>query len=54
VLDGNGRPVPGLYAAGNDMAGILGGFYPAAGGMVGPALAFGWRAAMHMAHQAIG
>jgi succinate dehydrogenase/fumarate reductase flavoprotein subunit len=48
VLDRGGAAIPGLYAAGNDMAGVFGGFYPAAGVMVGPALTFGWRAARHL------
>jgi succinate dehydrogenase/fumarate reductase flavoprotein subunit len=31
ALDADGRPIPGLYAAGNDMASIMGGNYPGAG-----------------------
>ncbi|MCQ4160291.1 FAD-dependent oxidoreductase [Roseomonas sp. GC11] len=49
VLDAAGQPVPGLYAAGNDMASIMGGNYPGGGITLGPALAFGWIAARHMA-----
>ncbi|MBO1074619.1 FAD-dependent oxidoreductase [Roseomonas marmotae] len=49
VLDAEGEPVPGLYAAGNDMASIMGGNYPGGGITLGPALTFGWIAARHMA-----
>jgi predicted oxidoreductase len=31
ALDADGHPIPGLYAAGNDMASIMGGNYPGAG-----------------------
>ena len=44
VLDQNGRPIPGLYAAGNAMAGVTGMVYGGAGGTLGPALTFGWLA----------
>ncbi len=50
ALDAQGRVVRGLYAAGNDMHSVMGGQYPAPGITLGPALAFGWRAAMHAAH----
>ncbi|WP_252511129.1 FAD-dependent oxidoreductase [Phreatobacter aquaticus] len=49
VLDGAGRPIPGLYASGNDMASIMGGNYPGGGITLGPALTFGYIAARHMA-----
>jgi succinate dehydrogenase/fumarate reductase flavoprotein subunit len=49
VLDENGRPLPGLYAAGNDAASIMGGNYPGGGITLGPAITFGWIAARHMA-----
>ena len=49
VLDQEGRPIPGLYAAGNDMASIMGGNYPGGGITLGPALTFGYIAACHMA-----
>ena len=49
VLDCDGRPIPGLYASGNDMASIMGGNYPGGGITLGPALTFGYIAARHMA-----
>jgi len=49
VLDGEGRPIPGLYAAGNDMASIMGGNYPGGGITLGPAITFGYVAARHLA-----
>lgn len=42
VLDGEGRPIPGLYACGNDMNSVMSGTYPAAGITLGPALTFGY------------
>ncbi len=47
VLDANGRPVPGLYAAGNAAQSLFAGHYPSAGITLGPALTFGWLAARH-------
>lgn len=49
VLGHDGRPIPGLYAAGADAASIFGGFYPAGGINLGPALAFGFIAGRHAA-----
>ncbi len=49
VLDLNRRPIEGLYAVGADAASIFRGSYPGPGAMIGPALVFGWRAAMHAA-----
>ena len=49
VLDGNKRPIPGLYAAGNDALSIMGGNYPGPGITLGPAMTFGWLAARHLA-----
>lgn len=49
VLDGEGRPVPGLYVAGNDMNSLMGGHYPSGGITLGPAMTFGFIAAHHAA-----
>ncbi|MFN3744189.1 MAG: FAD-dependent oxidoreductase [Hyphomicrobiaceae bacterium] len=49
VLDGDGRPIAGLYAAGNDMASVMGGTYPGAGITIGPALTFGYIAGRQLA-----
>jgi len=52
VLDGDGRPIAGLYACGNDMHTFVGGEYPGAGAQLGPAMTFGYVAARHAARQA--
>ncbi|UPJ64147.1 FAD-dependent oxidoreductase [Bradyrhizobium sp. 191] len=52
ALDAEGRVIPGLYAAGNDMASIMGGNYPGAGITLGPALTFGYIAGRHLADNA--
>ncbi len=52
ALDAEGRVIPGLYAAGNDMASIMGGNYPGAGITLGPALTFGYIAGRHLADSA--
>jgi len=49
ALDANRRPIPGLYAAGNDALSIMGGNYPGPGITLGPAMTFGWIAARHLA-----
>jgi len=49
VLDENKRPIPGLYAAGNDALSIMGGNYPGPGITLGPAMTFGWLAGRHLA-----
>jgi succinate dehydrogenase/fumarate reductase flavoprotein subunit len=41
VLDLDGTPLPGLYAAGNVMAAATGSVYAGAGGTLGPTLTFG-------------
>lgn len=49
ALDTTGAPIPGLYAAGNDMASVMGGHYPSGGITLGPALTFAWLLAHHAA-----
>lgn len=44
VLHVNGEPIGGLFAAGNAMAGATGRAYGGAGGTIGPAMVFGYRA----------
>jgi succinate dehydrogenase/fumarate reductase flavoprotein subunit len=45
VLDRDERPIPGLWAVGNDMASMMGGNYPAGGITLGPAMTFAFVAA---------
>jgi len=52
VLDAKGDAIAGLYACGNDMDSIMKGAYPGPGITLGPALAFGYVAAMHAARRA--
>ena len=49
VLGAGGAPIPGLYAAGTDMASVMGGHYPAGGINLGPAMTFGYIAGRHAA-----
>jgi succinate dehydrogenase/fumarate reductase flavoprotein subunit len=49
VLDEHKRPIPGLYATGNDALSIMGGNYPGPGITLGPAMTFGWLAGRHLA-----
>ncbi|MGX1811112.1 FAD-dependent oxidoreductase [Nocardia sp. NPDC055321] len=44
VLHVNGSVIPGLFAAGNAMAGVTGRAYGGAGGTLGPGMVFGFRA----------
>ena len=48
VVDWNGNLIPGLYAAGNAMAAVLGEAYGGAGGTLGPGLTFGYIAGRHL------
>lgn len=48
VLNAGGNPIRGLYAVGNDAASVMGGNYPGAGITLGPALTFGYVAAMQL------
>lgn len=52
VLDQQSQPIRGLYAVGNDMNSIMRGHYPSGGITLGPAMAFGYQAAQHIAEQA--
>ncbi|WP_310463121.1 FAD-dependent oxidoreductase [Sphaerotilus sp.] len=53
VLGSGGEPIPGLYAAGNDMASVMGGGYPSGGITLGPAMTFGFIAGHHAAGVAL-
>jgi 3-oxosteroid 1-dehydrogenase len=54
VLKEDGQLIPGLYAAGNSAASVMGRTYPGAGGTIGPALTFGFLAAEDAAQQTTG
>jgi len=47
VLGSDHKPIPGLYACGNDMASVMAGSYPGPGTTLGPAIVFAYRAVMH-------
>jgi succinate dehydrogenase/fumarate reductase flavoprotein subunit len=49
VLSRDGQILSGLYAVGTDSASIFRGTYPGPGTMIGPAMVFGWCAAMDAA-----
>lgn len=49
VLDQQGRAIPGLYAAGNSCASVMGYAYAGPGGTIGPAMTDGWFAAQALA-----
>lgn len=49
VMSEAGEAIQGLYAVGTDMASIMGGYYPAGGINLGPALTFGYIAGRHIA-----
>ncbi|MBR9910632.1 MAG: FAD-binding protein [Gammaproteobacteria bacterium] len=46
VLDENQRPIPGLYAIGNNSASVMGPAYPGAGSTLGPGMTFGYLAVL--------
>jgi 3-oxosteroid 1-dehydrogenase len=49
VLDGEGAPIPGLYATGNITATVMGRTYPGAGASIANTMVFGYVAARHAA-----
>jgi succinate dehydrogenase/fumarate reductase flavoprotein subunit len=49
VLGKNGKPIAGLYAAGNTSASVMGHTYPGPGSTIGPAMVFGMIAGRHAA-----
>ncbi len=50
VIDLDGDPIPGLYAAGNVMASAMGMTYGGAGGTLGPGMVFGFASGRHAAN----
>jgi 3-oxosteroid 1-dehydrogenase len=48
VLRTDGTPIPGLYAAGNASASVMGHSYAGAGATIGPAMTFGYLAALDL------
>ena len=49
MLRGDGSRIPGLYAAGNASAAVMGHSYAGAGATIGPAMTFGYLAALDLA-----
>ncbi|MBP9218625.1 MAG: FAD-binding protein [Sterolibacterium sp.] len=49
VLDQNKQVIEGLFCIGNNSSSVMGTAYPGAGGTLGPAMTFGFRAANFMA-----
>jgi len=53
VLRSNGSVIDGLFATGNNSASVMGNSYAGPGATIGPAITFGYVAAMYMAHNSI-
>jgi 3-oxosteroid 1-dehydrogenase len=53
VLRSDGSVVDGLFSTGNNSASVMGNSYAGPGATIGPAITFGYLAAMHMAHNSI-
>ncbi len=51
VLRGDGTPIAGLYACGNDATSLMRGLYPGAGITIGPGIVFAYRAAKAMSRR---
>jgi succinate dehydrogenase/fumarate reductase flavoprotein subunit len=49
LLDDQDRPVPGVYVVGVDQKNLFGGYYPAGGVNIGPAMTFGYIAGLELA-----
>jgi hypothetical protein len=54
VLNVDGQPIPGFYAAGNVMASAMGMTYGGPGGTIAPGMVFGFLAGRHAAASAAG
>ena len=52
VLDQTDRPIPGLYAGGQDISAVMRGYYPAGGINLGPALVMAFVAVRHVVERA--
>lgn len=50
VLRSDGSVIEGLFATGNNSASVMGNTYAGPGATIGPAITFGYIAAMYMAH----
>ena len=53
ALRDDGSVIEGLYAAGNVSSPVMGHTYPGPGGTIGPAMTFGYLAALHIARKGL-